>query len=92
MVVRVHHPEPVYNGEYVMKILILPVLALGLSGCNATVYTQRPNVSVGYPVYAQHVPVSRPYYTHQHYRYVPRQCYTTWDRTPYGVRERRICR
>jgi hypothetical protein len=20
------------------------------------------------------------------------QCYSTWDRTPYGVRERRVCR
>jgi hypothetical protein len=72
------------------RILTVSVLALGLAGCNATVYDSgyyrpRPVASV----YVAPAPVyvaPRPYAYHRPY------CYTVWDRTPYGLRERRICR
>jgi hypothetical protein len=74
------------------KALIVSGLALVLTGCNATVYTP-PVVSVGTPIYATPVPYSRPYVVQPYraYRRPAVHCYSTWDRTPYGMRERRIC-
>ena len=82
------------------KVLIASCLAVGLAGCNATVYTPRPgiDVAVASPVYV--APVPRPYIAQRHYvapylygyRRPAQHCYSTWDRTPYGMRERRICR
>jgi len=77
------------------RILTVSVLALGLAGCNATVYDSgyyrpRPVASV----YVAPAPVyvaPNPYAYHRPYAYRP-YCYTVWDRTPYGMRERRICR
>lgn len=70
------------------RIMAVSVLALGLAGCNATVYDtgyRRP-----YPVIDLQTPVyaapSRPVYVERRPR-----CATVWDRTPYGYVERRIC-
>jgi hypothetical protein len=76
------------------KIILASVCGLFLAGCNATVYdsrpvlysAQRPSVFVP-PVYTP-LPPPRPQYIRQHRR----DCFTTWDRTPYGTRERVICR
>ena len=77
------------------RIMAVSVLALGLAGCNATVYDggyyrPRPVVDVYTPA---PYPVARPYYVAPRPVYVtPRsRCFTTWDRTPYGLRERRVC-
>ena len=72
------------------KTLVVSGLAILLAGCNAAVYTPQPVVSVGGPIYATPIPASRPYMAYP-YRRPPVHCYTTWDRTPYGMRERRIC-
>ena len=76
------------------KIFLASACGLFLAGCNATVYdsrpvlysAQRPSVFVP-PMYTP-LPPPRPQYIRQHHR----NCFTTWDRTPYGVRERVICR
>jgi hypothetical protein len=76
------------------KIFLASVCGLFLAGCNATVYdsrpvlytTQRPPVFVP-PMYTPLSP-PRPQYIRPHRR----DCYMTWDRTPYGPRERVICR
>ena len=77
------------------KIIIAAIGATVLSGCTAVVsqpvmYQQRPvlyNPHV-YSTYRHSYPI-RP-----HYQNVARHpnCFMTWDRTPYGMRERRICR
>ena len=74
------------------KILTISVLALGLAGCNTTTYAHRPTISVGPPMYITPMPVPRPYFAHEYRRRSPHHCYSTWDRTPYGMRERRMCR
>jgi hypothetical protein len=72
------------------KLLIISAATLGLAGCSATTTTvYRPVAPVTYPLpsaYPNTYPYARPY------RYRGRvHCYTTWDRTPYGLRERRVC-
>jgi hypothetical protein len=75
------------------KILLASACGLFLAGCNATVYDSRPVVYVPRPavvvppVYAP-LPPPRPHYVRQ----PRRECYSAWDRTPYGLRERVICR
>ena len=75
------------------KIFLASAGALFLAGCNATVYDTRPVVYAPRPavavppVYAP-LPPPRPYYVRQ----PRRDCFTVWDRTPYGMRERVICR
>ena len=79
------------------RIMAVSVLALGLAGCNATVYERRPLVYEGEyrgpryvyrPVAPVYTPEPRPVVV---VRPRPR-CFTTWDRTPYGLQERRVCR
>jgi hypothetical protein len=72
------------------RIMAVSVLALGLAGCNATVYGPRPVIDVYTPA---PYPVARPYHHVERPLFVaPRpRCFTTWDRTPYGLRERRVC-
>ena len=79
------------------KFMSISILSLGLAGCNATVYTQRPEIYASpihalppvavYPRYAPAYPRARP----AHFYGRP-NCYSVWDRTPYGMRERRVCR
>ena len=75
------------------KIFLASACGLFLAGCNATVYDSRPSVYVPRPavvvppVYAP-LPPPRPYYVRQ----PRRECFTTLDRTPYGMRERVVCR
>lgn len=76
------------------KVLIISAMALGLAGCNATVYPARPVLYNPNPyntnAYYQPRPVVVP---PQPYRMPPpRQCFKTWDRTPYGMVERVQCR
>jgi hypothetical protein len=75
------------------KIILASVCGLFLAGCNATVYDSRPvysaqRSSVFVPPMYVPLPPPRPQYIRQHRR----DCFTTWDRTPYGTRERVICR
>ena len=71
------------------KLFILSAATLALAGCSATTTTvYRPVGSVvTHPLpsaYPAAYPYARPYR--------PRvRCYSTWDRTPYGLRERRVC-
>ena len=71
------------------KILIVSGIGLALAGCSATtttVYTRPvPAVAVHHPLPSAYP--GAPY----SYRRPPVHCYSTWDRTPYGMRERRIC-
>jgi len=70
------------------KIVAVSLFAVGLAGCSATtttVYT-RP-----VPAAAVHYPLPSAYPSNA-YRYRYRNhCYSVWDRTPYGLRERRVC-
>ena len=89
------------------RIMAVSVLALGLAGCNATVYDagyRRP-----YPVIDLQTPAPvyvapRPYYTPRPY-YEPRHAYNPYvyrapaprcaiieRHTPYGIRRERVCR
>ena len=75
------------------KIVIVCGLALTLAGCNTTVYTPRPVITVETrptlvvpPVY-ERLPPPRPYIEPRRQR-----CYSTWDNTPRGYHERVICR
>ena len=79
------------------KIIIAAIGATVLSGCTAVVsqpvmYQQRP-VLYNPPVYSNYQ-YQQPYPIRPHYPTVARHpnCFMTWDRTPYGMRERRICR
>lgn len=84
------------------RIMAVSVLALALAGCNATVYDsgyhRRPIASVYVPPVDPVYVAPRPYYARPYYA-APRpvfvsprpRCFTTWDRTPYGLRERRVC-
>ena len=79
------------------RIMAVSVLALALAGCNATVYDagyHRPRPVVDFYTPAPY-PAPRPYYAPAYSRPLfvqPRpRCFTTWDRTPYGLRERRVC-
>jgi hypothetical protein len=87
------------------KIIAISIVVFGLAGCTAREQQLVAAGTVGalagavvasgasesyhrsyyrpHPYYAP----PRPYYVN------PRpQCFTTWDRTPYGMRERLICR
>lgn len=71
------------------KLLLISLAALGLAGCSATTTTvYRPVAPVTYPLPSAYpAPYARPYSN------VPRvHCFYTWDQTPYGMRERRVCR
>jgi hypothetical protein len=76
------------------KIILASVCGLFLAGCNATVYDSRPVLYTAqrHPIVVPHtytpLPPPRPQYIRHHRR----DCFTTWDRTPYGIRERVICR
>lgn len=83
------------------KVLLISALGLILAGCNATVYDggyrPRPVVDVytsPSPVYIP-APAPRPYYVTGPQRPVfvhrPVRCYTVWDNTPRGYRERKVC-
>jgi hypothetical protein len=69
------------------RVLVVSVLTLSLAGCTTTVYDnsyRRPVASV----YVQ----PAPYYAGPRYVYRgPPRCYTVWERTHYGLRERRVC-
>ena len=70
------------------KIIAVSLFAVGLAGCNATtttVYT-RPVPSSATVVY---YPTSPAYIAYRNrYR---NHCYTVWQQTPYGTRERKVC-
>jgi hypothetical protein len=80
------------------KILVVCGLASLLAGCNATVYTPRPVIYaeerrplvVVQPEYNRYpLPTPRPYMEPVRRNH---HCFTTWDKTPYGLRERVVCR
>jgi hypothetical protein len=80
------------------RIMAVSILALGLAGCNATVYDggyyRRPSASVYVPPVQYYEP--RPAYNPYVYR-VPvmpqrQHCYIVDRRTPYGIRQERVCR
>ena len=62
------------------------VVASGVSESYHRPYYATP---IPYPVRRPYyvTPNPRPYYVTPH-----RYCFMTWDRTPYGMRERRVCR
>ena len=75
------------------KVFLVCGLGLFLAGCNATVYPARPVVIdletrppliVPRDTYAP-LPPPRPYMEPR------RRCYTVWDNTPRGYREKVIC-
>lgn len=76
------------------KIVAASILALGLAGCNATVYDsgyhRRPIASVYVTPAPIYVAPRRYVYNPYVYR-VPPRCFTTWIRTQYGLHPRRIC-
>jgi len=84
------------------KFLIIGSTTLLLAGCNATVYDggvyrPRPVVDVytsPSPVYVP-TPMPRPYYVTPQQKPIfvqrPVRCYITWDRTPRGYVERKVC-
>jgi hypothetical protein len=78
------------------KILSVSAISLFLAGCNATVYTPRPTMSVyptPAPVYMPPI-VHNPYYEDRRRPVVVERrvrCYTVWDRTPRGYVERKVC-
>ena len=87
------------------KIIAISIVAFGLAGCTAREQQLVAAGTVGAlagAVVASGVsePYHRPYYHRYPYYAPPRpyyvnsrpQCFTTWDRTPYGMRERLICR
>lgn len=69
-------------------VLAGAVVANGVSESNHHAYYQHRPYYQQHPYYHPR-PVRNPYVYH-----APRrpQCYSTWDRTPYGLRERRVCR
>jgi hypothetical protein len=77
------------------RIMAVSVLALGLAGCNATVYDggyyRRPVASIYTPPVQYYQP--RPAYNPYVYA-APRRphCYMVDHRTPYGIRSERVCR
>jgi hypothetical protein len=77
------------------RIMAVSVLALGLAGCNATVYDngyhRRPIASVYVPPAPVYVAPRHHVYNPYVYRPAPPRCYTVWERTHYGMRERRVC-
>jgi uncharacterized protein YcfL len=82
------------------KILAVSVVALGLAGCTAR---EQQLVAAGVvgaaagAIVANEVSQPRPVYVEQRpvvyqQRYIPqRQCYIVDRRTPYGIRQERIC-
>jgi len=74
------------------KLLIISLATLGLAGCSATTTTvYRPVAPVTYPLPSAYPGTYRTYAAPVA-PYRPRiRCYSTWDRTPYGLRERRVC-
>jgi hypothetical protein len=71
------------------KIVAVSLFAFGLAGCSATtttVYTRPVPAATVYRLPSVY-PTAAPYA----YRRPPVRCYSTWDRTPYGLRERRVC-
>jgi hypothetical protein len=71
------------------RILAVSVLALGLAGCNATVYDtgyRRPHAVIDLQTPAPVYVAPRPAYVERRPR-----CATIWERTPRGYVERRIC-
>lgn len=83
------------------KFLVVGATTLFLAGCNATVYDggpYRPRPVVD--IYAAPTPVYMPptvhtpiYEDRRRPVIVDRRvrCYTTWDRTPRGYVERKVC-
>jgi hypothetical protein len=78
------------------KILSVSTISLFLAGCNATVHTPRPVVDI----YATSAPVYMPPTVHNPYYEDRRRpvivdrrvrCYSTWDHTPRGYVERKVC-
>lgn len=65
------------------KIGFIALCGLALSGCNATV--SQPII---YPVAPRPVLYTQPAPMYLHRPY----CFTSWERTPRGMVERRICR
>jgi hypothetical protein len=86
------------------RIAAVSVLALGLAGCNATVYDSgyyrpRPVIDLQTPVYVAPRPYyePRPYYSprpvYNPYVYRPHpRCEIIERHTPYGIRRERVCR
>ena len=86
------------------KILLVPLIALGLAGCTAREQQLLAAGAVGAvagAVVANEVSQPRPVYVEQRpvvyqERYVPLpprrpQCYIVDRRTPYGIRTERVC-
>jgi hypothetical protein len=80
------------------KVFLVAAVGLVLAGCTPR---ERTLVAAGVvgaaagAVVANEVSQPRPVYVEE--RYVPLpprrpQCYMVWDRTPYGMVERRVCR
>lgn len=83
------------------RIMAVSVLALGLAGCNATVYDagyRRPypviDLQTPAPVYVEPRPyyTPRPAYNPYVYRAPAPRCAIIERYTPYGVRRERVCR
>jgi hypothetical protein len=75
------------------RVFFVCGLGLFLAGCNATVYPSRPMVidletrpPIVVPRAYEPLPPPRPYMERR------RDCFTNWERTPYGLKERVICR
>lgn len=81
------------------KVLLISTLCLVLAGCNATVYDSsyrpRPVVDVYTSPSPVYIPAPRPYYVAGPQKPIfvhrPVRCYTTWDKTPRGYVERKVC-
>jgi hypothetical protein len=82
------------------RILAVSVLALGLAGCNATVYDtgyRRPHAVIDLqtpaPVYVAPRPYyePRPAYNPYAYRVPAHRCAIVERHTPYGIRRERVC-
>ena len=99
--VRLLPLAPFFKEIFMYKILTIGVTSLFLAGCNATVYdggVYRPRPTID--IYATPAPVYMPptvhnprYEDHRRPVIVDRRvrCYTTWDRTPRGYVERKVC-
>jgi hypothetical protein len=87
------------------KIIAISIVAFGLAGCTPREQQLVAAGAVGAlagAVVASGASESyhRPYYHRYPYYAPPRpyyanprpRCFTTWERTPYGMRERLICR
>ena len=79
------------------KILLVVVGACALAGCTAReqqVLTAGAVGAVAGAVIVGEMNQPRPVYYEQRYAPIPPRrprCFTNWERTPYGMVERRVC-